>query len=655
MPNSKFLIIALVLAISMGSTLPVYNALVSHPAMIELMLHNTEQSAVKAAHLIVENFPSLEPDTFSKPLSPLQKKSVRHLKKSYGLDRVKVFDATGRIIFSTRNQDIGQINTKNYFRDQVARGKTVNKLISKQQNSLEGDKFSRDVVEIYVPVMAEGIFAGAFEFYFDVTKQKQGIDSLARSSFTFLLLATLGFLSLFALVGFKMRQAIKKQLLAEEEIALLAYNDPLTGLPNRHLFMNRLEQALAQTERTEQLIGLLYMDIDHFKSVNDTLGHHQGDILLKQIAGRMGKQVRKSDTLARLGGDEFILLAIGLRRSEEAMIIAQTLLDVFEKPFRLDGQEFFITPSIGIAISPEDGDNPGLLMKHADIAMYSAKQKGRNTYACFSSEMDRKVRERREMEKDLREALQNKQFSLAYQPQFNLETGLIVGAEALLRWSHPEKGMISPDQFIPVAEKTGLIGPIGKWVLTEACRQNTEWLKSGHPPLRVTVNLSAYQFKQTDFTATVAEILFDTKLPPHLLELELTESLAMDDTESNIDAMHQLRKLGTSLSIDDFGTGYSSLSYLRDLPVDRLKIDRSFIGRLPGDAHSSAIVDAIIAMAKSLDLVVIAEGVEKQQQIDFLKSRHCDIIQGYFSGRPIPAQEFSALLHKNSPPDSQDC
>lgn len=628
----------------MGITLPIYNGLVSHPAMVKLMLHNTELSAVNVAnHIVEESFP-LNADTFGTQLTAEQQDVLSQLKKHFDLNRIKVFAPSGLIIFSTRSEDIGKTNQKAYFHHKVARGETVSKLVSKQQPSMEGVKVNRDVVEIYVPVMADKTFLGAFEFYFDVTEQKAGIASLADNSFSFLLLVTLGFLSLFAIVGAKMRQAVKKQMLAENEINQLAYNDTLTGLANRRLLMNRLEHALKTTERHDRKVALLYMDIDHFKTVNDTLGHDQGDILLKDIAERMSEHVRKSDTLARLGGDEFVLLFTSLHQPEEAVTIARTILKTFEKPFTLDGHDFFITPSLGIAVYPEDGSSSGMLLKHADIAMYSAKEKGRNGYACFSQDMDQKVQECHEMENCLRYALSDNQLSLAYQPQLDLKSGRIVGAEALLRWKHPEKGMIPPDQFIPIAEKTGLIGPIGEWVLAEACRQNTAWSKTGHPPLRIAVNLSAYQLKQADFIKTVGRILTETGMPQHLLELELTESLAMDDTATNIETLCKLRDLGIHLSIDDFGTGYSSLSYLRDLPIHRVKIDRSFIGRLPEGGHSSAIVDAIIAIARSLGLAVIAEGVETQPQLDFLKSRDCDIIQGYFSGRPVSAKEFSALL-----------
>ena len=646
MQNYKFLFIALSLAITMGSTLPVYNALVSHPTMVKLMQDNTELNAVNAAHHIVEDFFPLKIGSFDKDLSPEQQSAIRQLKKNYGLERIKVFAPSGRIIFSTRPQDIGEINRKDYFINRVAKGETVNKLVNKKQPSLEGVEVRLDVVEIYVPVMLDDKFIGAFEFYFDVTEQKAVIDALSRHSFNFLLLVTLGFLSLFGVVGVKMKQAIKKQLIAEQEITQLAYNDTLTGLPNRRLFIDRLEHAMKQTERLNKKIALLYMDIDHFKTVNDTLGHDQGDVLLKAITERMSVHVRKGDTLARLGGDEFVLLVTSLQQPEEAATIARTLLNSFGKPFNLAGHDFYITPSIGIATCPEDGSCSGTLLKHADIAMYSAKQKGRNNYVCFSHDMDEKVQQQHELESCLRTALSNNQLSLVYQPQLDLKSGRVIGAEALLRWLHPEKGLISPDLFIPVAEKTGLIAPIGEWVLAEACRQNKAWSMTDHPPLLISVNLSAHQFKQTDFSTTVDRILTETELPRHLLELELTESLAMDDKTTNIESLRQLRKLGVHLSIDDFGTGYSSLSYLTNLPIDRIKIDRSFIGRLPEDKHCSTIVDAIIAMAKALDLVIIAEGVENQAQFDFLKFRDCDIVQGYLTGRPLLAEDFSALLEK---------
>ncbi|PLX93367.1 MAG: diguanylate cyclase [Desulfuromonas sp.] len=648
MQNYKFLVIALTLAVMMGSALPVYHSLVSHPAMVKLLLDSTEQNAVDAARVIVESFPPLNSETFLNPLEASQKQSIRHLTKHYAIRRIKVFDHTGRIIHSTRAEDIGTTNRKEYFLKQVAQGEMIHKLVSKKEPSLEGVEVNSDVAEIYIPVMVDDKFIGAFEFYFDITKQKAAIASLSRSSFNFLLFVTLAMLVLFCSLGFKMRRVMERQRRAEQEIFRLAYSDALTGLPNRHLFLDRLEQTLTQAKRSGQIVALLYMDIDHFKTVNDTLGHDLGDLLLKSVAERMKEKVRKSDTLARIGGDEFVLLASGLRHPEEASIIAETLLEVFVSPFKLNGNNLFITPSIGITTFPEDGLSAGQLLKQADIAMYSAKQQGRNTYACFNQEMNQRVQECHDIESCLREALVKNQFSLVYQPQIDLKTGQVVAAEALLRWLHPEKGLIPPDLFIPVAEKTGLIAPIGEWVLAEACSQSRSWADIGYPPVRIAVNLSAYQLKQTDFIHSVKKILSDTGVPSHLLELELTESLAMDDSSANITALYELKKLGMNLSIDDFGTGHSSLSYLRDLPIRQIKIDRSFIGRLPGDKHSSAIVEAIIAMASSLDLVVTAEGVETESQLDFLKSRNCDLAQGYFTGRPVPAEDFSLLLKKAS-------
>ncbi|MDT8420500.1 MAG: EAL domain-containing protein [Desulfuromonadales bacterium] len=648
MQNYKFLVIALTLAVIMSSALPVYNSLVSHPAMIKLLLDTTEQSAVNAARVIVESFPSLHPETFLKPLETSQRQSIDNLTSHYDIYRIKVFDPAGRIIYSTRAEDIGSINRKDYFRNQVARGETIHKLVSKKQLSMEGVEVKKDVAEIYVPVMLEEQFVGAFEFYFDITKQKATIASISRSSFSFLLFVTLVILALFCSLGLRMKRVMERQRQTEQEIFQLAYSDALTGLPNRHLFLDRLGLTLTQAERSGQIVALLYMDIDHFKTVNDTLGHDLGDLLLKSVTARMKEKVRKSDTLARIGGDEFVLLASGLQYPEDAVTIAKTLLEVFVSPFTLNGNNLFVTPSIGITTFPEDGLTAGQLLKQADIAMYSAKQKGRNTYACFSQEMNEKIQECHDIESCLRGALAKNQFSLVYQPQIDLKTGQVVAAEALLRWRHPERGLIPPDLFIPIAEKTGLIAQIGEWVLAEACSQGRSWADIGYPPLRIAVNLSAYQLKQKDFIDTVERILCDTGIPRHLLELELTESLAMEDSASNIATLYELKKLGINLSIDDFGTGHSSLSYLKDLPIRQIKIDRSFIGRLPGGKHSSAIVEAIIAMARSLDLVVTAEGVETESQLDFLKTHKCDLAQGYFTGRPAPAEEFSLLLKKAS-------
>lgn len=631
-----------------GSALPIYNTLVTHPAMIKLLLDTTEQNATETAHHLVESFSPLEPGTFRKPLNQDQISSILKVKELYNIRRVKVFDPSGLVIYSTRGKDIGQSNRKDYFLEKVAQGKTLHKLVSNKEPSLDGVQVTSDVAEVYVPVMFNGLFVGAFEFYFDITEKKAAITSLSRSSFIFLVCVTLVLLLLFCLLGGRLRNAVERQRQMEQKVLALAYNDYLTGLPNRYLFQDRLRQTLAQAERNGKTVALLYMDIDHFKTINDTLGHDHGDLLLKSVAERMRRKVRRSDTLARIGGDEFVLLATTLNHSEQASKLAETLLEVFSRPFYLNGKNLFVTPSIGITVFPEDGQNAQQLLKHADIAMYAAKQQGRNRFACFNEKMNQRVMENHDIETCLRDALSREEFSLVYQPQIELKTGQVVGAEALLRWRHPQKGLIPPDRFIPIAEKTGLILEIGRWVLTEACRQNMIWSEMLNTRLKIAVNLSAYQLKQPDFVDTVKTVLNDTGIPCQLLGLELTESLAMDDSPTNIATLGELAELGIHLSIDDFGTGRSSLSYLRDLPIHQIKIDRSFIGHLPAGKQNRSIVDAIISMAKSLDLLVTAEGVETKAQLDFLKTRDCDLAQGYLIGSPMSATEISSLLQKVS-------
>jgi diguanylate cyclase (GGDEF)-like protein len=381
----KFLTLSLLLAIAMGSTLPLYNALVSYPALIKVMQENIEQGAVKTAHHIVADFTSLNAMTFSGPLPLEEQRIIQNLKTDYEMVGVKIYDPAGLVIFSTRSKDLGKTNTHDYFQQQVAKGQTLNKLVNKKQLSMEGVEVHRDVSEIYVPVMVEDRFVGAFEFYFDVTAQKLAIDDISAASLRVFLGVFFGFLALFGIFALKMRQAIKKRRQVEQEIIQLAYTDTLTGLPNRRLFMDRFEQALLRAQRDNLRVTLFYLDLDHFKSVNDSYGHQQGDNLLIHITRRIKHQIRTSDTLARLGGDEFVLLAPDLHQPEEAVTIARALNRLTEKPCILEGQEIAVSLSIGVAIYPEDGQDPETLLRRADDAMYAAKGQGRNTYATCNS------------------------------------------------------------------------------------------------------------------------------------------------------------------------------------------------------------------------------------------------------------------------------
>ncbi len=444
---------------------------------------------------------------------------------------------------------------------------------------------------------------------------------------------------------------------AQERVHFLAYYDELTGLGNRALFNDRIEQAIASASRYKRVGGLLYLDLDHFKRINDTLGHRRGDLLLKQVAERLRHYVRKADlvsrpengdttgSVSRLGGDEFTVLLAELRQPQDAAQVAQRLLELLAEPFLVDGEEVFLTASIGISIYPHDGEDPETLLKNADTAMSAAKERGRNSYQFYEESMTAHALERMAVETDLRRAVERKEFQLYYQPLVDLAGGRIAGAEALIRWNHPGRGLVSPAEFIPVAEESGLIVPMGNWVLREAAQQNRAWKQAGLPPLRVSVNLSARQFTQDDVVARVREALKESGLPGSDLELEITESLLMDNTDRAAKILRSLKELGVRIAIDDFGTGYSSLSYLKAFPIDTLKIDRSFIKNMiekPDDA--AAIVEAIIAMAKALRLKVVAEGVETREQLSFLQMLGCDQVQGFFFSRPVPAPDFATLL-----------
>ena len=432
---------------------------------------------------------------------------------------------------------------------------------------------------------------------------------------------------------------------AEREIQKLAYYDTLTGLPNRVLFRDRLTQALAHARREGGRVEVLFLDLDQFKAINDSLGHAVGDLLLTTVAQRLRECAREGDTVARFGGDEFVVILSSVNGSRESLTFAKRMLETLSRPMDLGEREFFTTASIGIAVYPDDGGDADTLLRNADIAMYAAKEKGRNTYQFFSEEMNTRVVERLNLETHLRRALENRELFLLYQPQVDLTLGRITGVEALLRWDHPERGVISPERFIRVAEETGLIIPIGEWVLRTACLQVRQWHETGLPPVRIAVNLSGLQFKQPDFIDMVDRVLLETGIDPDVLELELTESVVMDVGDETIMALTDLKVRGIHLAIDDFGTGYSSLSYLKHFPIDRLKIAQEFLHDVTSHTDNASIVDAIIAMGHSLGLAVLAEGVETQHQLDFLRRRGCQEIQGFYFFLPSPAVAVARLLH----------
>lgn len=438
----------------------------------------------------------------------------------------------------------------------------------------------------------------------------------------------------------------------EDQLMYQANHDPLTGLPNRILLNDRLSHALAMARRRNCRIVFMLLDLDHFKVINDTLGHSYGDSLLCASAQRLKKLVRASDTIARIGGDEFVAVLTTLNNRNDVITIAQRYLEEISRPYILQGQEINLTASIGISQFPDDGDSPEELFKRADTAMYNVKDRGRNGIQFYAEEMNLRASKRMSIESRLRHAIEHNELSLHYQPQIDLASGKIVGMEALLRWSNAELGPVSPADFIPVAEETGLIVPLGAWALQTACRQYMSWADSGLPNLRMAVNLSPRQFVQKDLMEMVQKILIETGIEPSRLDLEVTESLMMNNIEDSIEKMVALKKLGVSLSIDDFGTGYSSLNCLQRFPLDILKVDRSFVTEI-GNGNKSVIIRAIVAMAHSLGLSVVAEGVETVEQLNFLRNHRCEEVQGYYFSRPLPADRFLELILTTADYDTQ--
>ena len=426
---------------------------------------------------------------------------------------------------------------------------------------------------------------------------------------------------------------------AEIHVRELAYNDALTGLPNRTMFINHTQKLLKKVRRRSEMVAVIFLDLDRFKYINDTLGHSMGDVLLKAVADRIKRCVRPADIVARLGGDAFTLVLDGIEDDNVVANIANKLCQKLGEPYSFEGREIFVTVSIGISMYPQDGDDVDVLMKRADTAMFRAKENG-GSYLFYEKEMEAVVVSKAEIDQDLRHALEREEFDVFYQPKFNLQTSKIHGVEALIRWNHPGKGQIGPDEFIPLAEETGLISEVGLWVLVNACVQMQSWIDKGYAPMSVSVNLSGKQLEDSDIASQVAHVLARSGLKPEYLELEITESTIMKHPEEVISILHQLKAMGMRLSIDDFGTGYSSLNYLRKFPIDFLKIDASFVRDITENKEDRLIVKGIIALAKSLNLKVIAEGVETKAQQELLREEGCDSIQGFYIGRPVKSEDF---------------
>lgn len=432
---------------------------------------------------------------------------------------------------------------------------------------------------------------------------------------------------------------------AEQRAHFLATRDVLTGLTNRQAFNDRLDRAIKYSERYNLKLAVLLLDIDRFKSVNETLGHQAGDALLKEVGARLRASIRETDVVARVGGDEFLFMLLNIQEAYNAARVAEHILGAFDKPLIINGRELFLTATIGIALYPEDGTNLWTLIRNADTAMHIGKRTSHQRYKFYAADMNNRAMKRLEMEADLRQALKRKEFVLHFQPQVNGQRDRIIATEALVRWQHPTQGMVPPNDFIPLTEETGMIIGLGEWVLHEACRRNRAWQDAGYAPIRIAVNVSPRQFEQPTFVDTVKQVLQDTRLDPRWLELELTEGAVMQDADKTIEALKELKHLGCRVSIDDFGTGYSSLGYLKRFPIDMLKVDKSFVDDVPGKPDDVAIVKAILAMAQSLSLETIAEGIETAEQSTFMHGLGCNYQQGYWFYKPMPYEQMTGVLN----------
>ena len=561
----------------------------------------------------------------------------------------KLLDAApDAILILNEKEEILIVN--NQFEEMF--GYNRSEVVEKNLATLIPSRFSHhaEYAREYVSNPQKRLMGNGREFF---ALRKDGTEFSAEISLS--PLKTIGGLLIIALI-----RDITERLSCEVRLEHQANHDGLTELPNRNLLIDRLNQALLYAERYHQNVAVLFIDLDHFKIINNSLGHFWGDQLLKKIAKRFSGCIRASDTVARQGGDDFVFVVQDFSKTEDIVVVAQKILTAASQPMKLNNHNLEITCSIGISIYPKDGKDSQTLLKNADAAMFRAKERGRNAYHFFTYQLNDKVVARMNMEMQLRQALKNNELSLCYQPQLSLVTGQMIGVEALLRWKNPELGIVSPAELIPLAEETGLIIPFGEWVLWTACAQNSEWQKRGLPTLTMAVNLSPRQFWDPGLIRTITEILRKTGLDPAFLELEIIESMVMRDKDSAISMLQELKEIGVKLSIDDFGTGYSSLNHLRSFPFDKLKMDISFVREITYDPGSAAIAKTIIALAHNLNLQVIAEGVETEAQLSYLRNHGCDEMQGYYFSKPVSAQEFTQLLEEgrhlpvpgdhNSPP-----
>jgi diguanylate cyclase (GGDEF)-like protein len=649
---------AVVVALSLLYRGLLFDSMVESETHANVALTKTFANAIWPSHAaFVGRAGALDRATLaSRPEVAALDRDLRRLSGGLSVVKVKIYDLNGLTIFSTDPRQIGEDGSAKPGFRRARDGYPASKISYRETlDSWEGALAERHIVETYVPVHVYDAapVEAVLEVYNDVTEQ---VSAAQRSQWK-ILAAVLGAM-LLVYVVLQLILARYQRLLGEKEreraaqeerIRHQAYHDALTGLPNRASFTEHLEEAMRRAKRAGWPLAILFLDLDLFKRVNDSLGHDAGDRLLRVAAERIRRAVREADMLFRMGGDEFTVLLEDLRGPEEAAMVAGRVLEGIAEPLQLQHHEISVSASIGIALYPRDDVVGERLVKAADTAMYRAKELGRNRYAFFAREMNERVESQIMIEAALRRALKNDEFVLHYQPRVSAATGRATGAEALLRWKHPEWGLVEPARFVPLLEETGLVVPVGAWVLAEACKQARAWQAAGLPPLRVSVNLSSRQFRSEALFDAVSEALRSSDLSPQYLELELTESLLVENVDHAMGVMGKLKAIGTAISIDDFGTGYSSLGYLKRFPIDSLKIDKSFVRDIATSPKDAAIVKAISALARSLGMGLIAEGVEEPWQVEFLRARHCTEMQGYLFSRPLPPESLVDALARAYP------
>jgi len=593
-----------------------------------------------------------------------ERREIRHLQQDLkllarGLDvvKVKLYDAHGLTVFSSDPRQIGEDRSDNPGFLGAKRGTPESEITFRAQfDAWEGVISDRNLIATYVPVRSSDAaqVEAVMEVYSDVTGLVAKMERTQRHIVIGVASALSTLYLLMLWIARRSDRILREQeaqrAANEERIRYQAYHDLLTGLPNRASFGEHLDEAIRRSKRFGWSVGLMFLDLDRFKRVNDSLGHEAGDQLLRIAATRLKGCIRETDILFRMGGDEFTVLLENVRGPEEVATIAARMSAAIAEPVELAHHELTATASIGIAIYPRDDPTGERLVKSADTAMYRAKDLGRNRYAFFTQEMTERVETQLRLEADLQRALKNGEFVLHYQPRVAAATRRVVSVEALLRWDQPQAGLVAPGRFVPLLEESGLIVPVGAWVLRTACRQNKAWQEAGLPPMRVSVNISSRQFRSESLVETISDALESSGLAAECLEIELTESLLVENADGALGVMKRLKALGVAISIDDFGTGYSSLSYLKRFPIDCLKIDGSFVHDLHSSAKDAAIVEAISALARSLGIGLVAEGVEEVRQADFLRARYCTELQGYLFSRPLPAAEVVDAIRRLSSP-----